>query len=179
VITEAVVRRVRKQGLKGLEASTIGLTLVGYIAAGFLIGQWLDGHFKTGFWMPLLVMVGTAAGFRDILKLVTRMAERAKTESEDRAVVRKTVASQMTGTETTKAEATEDRPKPRLFAVPPPPKPSFDRSGEDTSTKSITQPAAINDDAATDDATLIEKLLAEDAQDERPENNKEKDSETI
>jgi len=156
--TEAVVRKVTKQGLKGLEASAIGLTLVGYIAGGFLLGQWLDGHFKTSFWMPVLVLFGTGAGFRDIIKLVSVMSKRAKEDSSDRAVRRPEPVAQ----KAVVPEAEDQRPKPRFFEVPAPPKASFDKTAGDKveKTKSVVD----------DEQTAIEKLLADAETGEPPDN---------
>src|SRR4028118_370116 len=50
----------------GLHASVIGIVLVGCTAVGFGAGWWLDQKFGTSFWMPVLSMVGVAAGFRQM-----------------------------------------------------------------------------------------------------------------
>lgn len=171
--------RVKKQGLKGLEASTIGLTLVGYIAAGFLIGQWLDNRFNSAFWMPLLVLVGTGAGFRDILRVVTRMGAQSKASGEDRAVGRPMMApadiSRSTPAVRDAPEEVDNRPRPSIFSVPPPPRASFERTAEDTEPARSTPGLFATEDErkefeieAADDKTLIEKLLEDE----------EKDSET-
>ena len=168
--------RVKKQGLKGLEASTIGLTLVGYIAAGFFIGQWLDARFNTAFWMPLLVLVGTGAGFRDILKVVTRMGAHSKESGQDRAVGRPMMApadlSRSAPTIEDAAEEVDDRPRPSIFSVPPPPRASFDKTVDDeTDARSTPGLFATEDESkelgseAEDDKTLMEQLLADEEKD--------------
>src|SRR5262249_4376712 len=67
----------------GLQASTIGLTLVMATVIGFGIGLELDRLFHTGFGNPLHVgwltliftLVGIVAGFREMIRTVIRLSE--------------------------------------------------------------------------------------------------------
>ena len=67
----------------GLQASTIGLTLVMATVIGFGIGLELDRLFHTGFdnpwhvgWLTLVfTLFGIAAGFREMIRTVIRLSE--------------------------------------------------------------------------------------------------------
>ena len=52
-----------------MQASSIGFVLGGSVAAGFFAGSWLDARFKTGFWMPLLTVLGVFGGFYQMLQM--------------------------------------------------------------------------------------------------------------
>jgi len=69
----------------GLQASTIGLTLVLATVIGFGIGMGLDRLFHTGFdsprhvglgWLTLVfTLLGIIAGFREMIRTVIRLSE--------------------------------------------------------------------------------------------------------
>ena len=67
----------------GIQASTIGLTLVIATIIGFGMGLGLDRLFHTGFDNPLHVgpftlvftLLGIAAGFREMIRTVIRLSE--------------------------------------------------------------------------------------------------------
>ena len=67
----------------GLQASTIGLTLVVATIIGFGMGLGLDRLFHTGFdnplhigWFTLLfTLLGIVAGFREMIRTVIRLSE--------------------------------------------------------------------------------------------------------
>jgi F0F1-type ATP synthase assembly protein I len=67
----------------GLQASTIGLTLVVSTVIGFAIGLGLDRLFHTGFdneWQVggftlVFTLLGIAAGFREMIRTVIRLSE--------------------------------------------------------------------------------------------------------
>jgi F0F1-type ATP synthase assembly protein I len=67
----------------GLQASTIGLTLVVATVIGFGMGLGLDRLFHTGFDNPLHVgwftlvftLLGIGAGFREMIRTVIRLSE--------------------------------------------------------------------------------------------------------
>ncbi len=67
----------------GLQASTIGLTLVLATVVGFGIGLGLDRLFHTGFqndlhvgWFTVVfTLLGIVAGFREMIRTVIRLSE--------------------------------------------------------------------------------------------------------
>jgi F0F1-type ATP synthase assembly protein I len=67
----------------GLQASTIGLTLIVATVIGFGMGLGLDRLFHTGLDNPLQVgwftliftLLGIAAGFREMIRTVIRLSE--------------------------------------------------------------------------------------------------------
>jgi len=67
----------------GLQASTIGLTLVMATVIGFGMGLGLDRLFHTGFdnpwhvgWLTLVfTLLGIVAGFREMIRTVIRLSE--------------------------------------------------------------------------------------------------------
>lgn len=60
-----------KRMLKYLRFSTIGLELGISVLLGLFVGQWLDKQLGTTPWLLLLcLLVGLAAGFRSILRLL-------------------------------------------------------------------------------------------------------------
>jgi F0F1-type ATP synthase assembly protein I len=69
----------------GLQASTIGFTLVLATVVGFGMGLGLDRLFKTGFdnhlgvgWFTILfTLLGIIAGFREMMRAVIRLNEDA------------------------------------------------------------------------------------------------------
>ena len=73
--------RARQQGLSGLQASTMGLVMVGCITVGFLLGQWLDRQMGTSYWVPVLVVVGAIAGFREMFRTVTAINKQSSSLS--------------------------------------------------------------------------------------------------
>jgi len=62
--------------LGGAEAYSAPLILVSSAAAGFFGGTWLDGHFHTAVWMPLLTIGGVVAGFVEMIRTLLRVARR-------------------------------------------------------------------------------------------------------
>jgi len=135
--------KARQMGLNGLQASTMGLVMVGCITAGFLLGQWLDARFHTAYWMPILVVLGVIAGFREMFLTVVSinrqsqsLLEQSRRERAERAADNMSRAGQSSaesalteaapGAEGGEAVETQ-RARPRVFKVPPPPQPSFAR----------------------------------------------------
>ncbi|MFT6395322.1 MAG: F0F1-type ATP synthase assembly protein I [Bradymonadia bacterium] len=58
-------------------ASAIGLQFAISIGIGAFAGNWLDGRFDTGPWLLMTgVLLGSAAGFRDLYRL-------AKSQTDD------------------------------------------------------------------------------------------------
>ena len=56
-----------------LRLSTVGLVLAISVGLGAWLGLWLDERWGTGPWMTVLgVVIGSAAGFRELLREVNR-----------------------------------------------------------------------------------------------------------
>ena len=111
-------------GASGLEAMTIGFTLIGAIAAFSLLGWWLDNHFKTGFWLPVLFLVGAVAGFREMFVVLARISKAQKIEADAKKAARQS-------TQTTRIESAppaQAEMRERIFKVPSP----FEKQAETT-----------------------------------------------
>lgn len=131
--------------MRGLEAMSIGFVWVGYVIAGAALGWWLDGHFKTGFWLPTLVMVGAGAGFRDLLVFAAKASrqQRDMSQSDGRAEAAPPSPEPLSGVSQSDAPPTgaqaednvmEEEPASLTgLRIPPPPEPTWSRKsrGED------------------------------------------------
>ena len=142
-----------------LRTSMVGITLVGYILAGIGIGYLLDTQFRTSYWTPLLLMVGAVAGFRDMIQTLnslSRQEKAARAARQAEAQQEQTTAAPRPTEGATSPAVEEARPKPRIFAVPPPPQASFDKRSE---VPAQVQESSPEPDDQTD---LIEKLMSDD-----------------
>jgi ATP synthase protein I len=75
--------RRSKRAYNALSASSVGLELGIAVVVGLLFGMWLDSKAGTSPWLMLAFLVlGLVAGFRNLMRAVTR-AERAG-DAEDR-----------------------------------------------------------------------------------------------
>ncbi|HEX9995928.1 MAG TPA: AtpZ/AtpI family protein [Abditibacterium sp.] len=104
-------------GSTGWEATTIGFTLVGCIAACSALGYWLDNRFETGYFLPILFLVGVIAGFREMFLVLGRISkeqEKAKREKQAKVAANPSHAPQID-----LQVAPPERE--RIFKVPPPP----------------------------------------------------------
>ncbi len=109
-------------GSSGWEATTIGFTLVGCIGACSALGYWLDNHFKTGYWLPILFLVGVVAGFREMFVVLGRISkEEAQKRLEKQQNVK--LAPNPLAPDATVNAADETPQRDRIFQVPPPPTP--------------------------------------------------------
>ena len=64
-----VVRRMR-----GLAVGvSIPMSMVAGPVAGWLIGSWLDQRFGTAYWLPVLILVGTAAGIMMVIEMLVKL----------------------------------------------------------------------------------------------------------
>jgi len=161
---EANRARLRRQGMSGLEASSLGFVLVGCIGFGYALGAGLDGHFQTTHWTPIMVLVGVAAGFREMFRTVSRLSHKSVTDTDRTGSsdnfsggdsVVDTAQSEQSGEPATIVEDVERR-RPRIFEVPPPPRSSF-AGGTGPS-----DPPRDASAAQQPDSDLIEKLLTDD-----------------
>ncbi len=142
-------------GSSGWEATTIGFTLVGCIGATSALGYWLDGHFKTNYWLPILFLVGVVAGFREMFVVLGRISKaEAQRKLEKQAQVR-------LAPNPTIVEETIDQPqaRERIFKIPPPPV-----AGEKLVETEKSEPESVED--------LIERLLEEDKDESEPDKSK-------
>ena len=127
------IEHARQQGLNGLQASTLGLVIVGCLSLGYFLGQWMDNRFGTNYWAPVMALVGLAAGFREFFHTVAKLnVQRARLQAEQTAELqalereqsrREVQSSTLLGTEET---ADETPPKRRMFEIPEPPLASFE-----------------------------------------------------
>ncbi len=164
-LAKARMDRIKGGGVNGAQASSIGLTLVGCIIAGAGLGWWLDHHFGTAYWTPILFLVGVAAGFRQMMLTIRDTnAWEARRKAEEKAGRAATASSANAGSQSegftnadvdVEAQSQNERVRPRVFQVPAPPSASFDAKAKPIE-YSIDEA-----DAAIDERTLTEKLLNE------------------
>jgi hypothetical protein len=161
--TKSVAFR-RGRYYRGLGSAAVGYTLVGYILGSLAIGYFLDAHFGTSFWKPLFVIIGAVAGFRDMIQTLNRVSRQEKADRDEArasAIVEPKSNRSISSAGVIRSELTEeenDRPKPRIFAVPPPPQASFDAQRAEPSGAELEQSSGESD-STTD---LIEKLMSDD-----------------
>lgn len=150
--------RTRAMGSSNWEAYTVGTTLVASVLTGAGAGWWLDAHFKTTFWLPLLALVGVIVGFADLFRTVGRLSRESqdKDDSGKRSRGVHTTAppewkrdldadadvdvaadngdSAPTAPLAVPTVPVPSKPDPfaRLTPVPPPPRPSWERPPETT-----------------------------------------------
>ncbi len=115
----ARTRAMSSGGASGWESYTIGFTLVGCIIVGAGAGYFLDRHFGTSYWLPILFLVGVVGGFREMMVVLKRVneeqtAQRLKRQSERAA---REVVVKPTDNPTPDQVAA----RKRMFEVPPPP----------------------------------------------------------
>lgn len=120
--------RTQQMGNRGLAAASIGWTLAGCIILGFVAGSWLDRRFGTQFWTPILLLVGVAAGFRELFRTVSQLDAANKADKAARAraaalLPTPVVAASGTVRSTSSTPQVLEAPakRERLFVVPPPP----------------------------------------------------------
>jgi ATP synthase protein I len=69
-------REEREDFRSGVDAATIGWFFFAAIGVGFLAGQWVDRRFHVEPWGMLVgVLLGMAAGFRNLIKVANRMSD--------------------------------------------------------------------------------------------------------
>jgi len=110
--------RMTAMGSNGWEAYTVGFTLVGCIVAGAGLGYFLDNHFKTSFWLPVLFLLGVIGGFREMFVTIKRVEAEQKRKRAEKE------ANRVSYTPKPIQESEVVEPKverERIFKVPPPP----------------------------------------------------------
>ncbi|HVF10650.1 MAG TPA: hypothetical protein VNA16_07600, partial [Abditibacteriaceae bacterium] len=112
-------------------------------------------------------------GFRDMIQTLNKVARQAKAEKDSARVSaaeyrppQSASAHQAVNDQAAQPEMVEtetERPRPRIFAVPPPPQASFDKRGAEPSGEP-PPPSSGAADTETDlsQADLIEKLMSDD-----------------
>ena len=112
-------RALNSTGKVGLEATTIGFTLVGYIIAGAGAGWLLDKWLGTSYWLPILFLVGVFGGFREMLVTLKRVNEAQAAEKLRKANEKR--AREVTVKPTDNPTPGQMAARKRMFEVPPPP----------------------------------------------------------
>jgi F0F1-type ATP synthase assembly protein I len=167
-----LMNRTRQMGMTGLHASSIGWVLVGCIALGFAAGTGLDKLLGTSHWVGVGVLVGVAAGFREMFRTLTQVQKHqdaAKSTSHGRAAASKSASAVA---KEANAEEADNRVRPRLFEVPAPPVPSYLKQPGDEKTAPVVEAEKFEDDE--DVEARIEKLLSEHPKDAGDEVDRKK-----
>jgi ATP synthase protein I len=75
----AVDKETRKTAIQLASLSSIGIAMVIAVFGCFFLGRWLDRHFGTEPYLAfLLLIIGIAAGFRNIYVLLKRYVKNEK-----------------------------------------------------------------------------------------------------
>jgi F0F1-type ATP synthase assembly protein I len=161
---EKLGARVRQRTMTGTEASTIGFILVAYIGVFSGLGYWLDTHFKTSWIVAVGVLLGAAVGFREMLRMAQKLtgrsiSEDAQSQRSKMAQAREAIIVEAPDASAASAPAAAVRS--RIFAVPPPPAASFDKSASATQAES-TPAFEAESEQELDSEELIERLLKDD-----------------
>lgn len=141
-------------GSSGWEATTIGFTLVGCIAAGAGLGYFLDQRFGTGYFTPILFLVGVGAGFREMFLVLGRISREQNQKKAEKAEQTRLAPSPIPNA----AVVAEPLQRERIFKVPPPPIVGETHAEGEKTEAGKTEPESVED--------LIERLLNEPKSDE-------------
>lgn len=142
-------RALNSSGTVGLEATSIGFTLVGYIIAGAGAGWLLDNWLKTGYWLPILFLVGVFGGFREMLVTLKRVNDAQAAEKLRKAAERR--EREVTVKPTDNPTPSQMEARKRMFEVPPPP---FEEAAQ-----KATQAAAPSEKVEVEN--VLEQMLAQ------------------
>jgi F0F1-type ATP synthase assembly protein I len=170
-LAKARVARLSGMGAGGLQAMSIGLVMGGCIAAGYLIGTWLDNRFETSFWVPAGVFLGMAAGFREMFRTLKRISALTKwpgasASSRDtngqEEVSTPAESLHPVGSSRTSATPVEPAARKRLYQVPEPPLPSFeqDKNRSERGVSTTAQPLRV--DQSANDAVRRDEAIGSD-----------------
>ena len=142
-------RALSSGGTSGLEATTIGFTLVGFIVAGAGLGWLLDNWLGTNYWLPILFLAGAAGGFREMMVVLKRInaAQAADRRRKDEERHAREVVVKPTNDPTPNQLAA----RKRLFEVPPPP---FEQAAQQ-----VTEQAAPEEKVGVEN--VLEQMLAQ------------------
>lgn len=112
-------KAMSSSGSSGWEATTIGFTLVGCIGATSALGFWLDSHFKTNYWLPILFLVGVVAGFREMFVVLGRISKEQEQKKREKA--EQVQLAPVPNLAQSAPVSNEPQARERIFKVPPPP----------------------------------------------------------
>lgn len=71
---EARTERDRLKRMRGLAIGlSIPMTLIGGPVAGWLLGLWMDNLFQTGYWLIVMIVLGTIAGFVAMIEMLVKL----------------------------------------------------------------------------------------------------------
>ena len=149
-VSSFLMRRTRAMGSSGLQAATIGWVLAGCVFLGFFAGSWLDGHFKTQYWTPILVLLGVVAGFREMFVTLAEVSKNTNTKKS--TGINSTKANTLKNSSATiqidnSQPTPTERKRERLFTVPAPPKASFDAKPHEAPTNIERAEQKMDDEA--------------------------------
>lgn len=144
----ARTRAMGAGGASGWEAYTVGFTLVGCIVAGAGVGWFLDNHFGTNYWLPILFLVGVGGGFREMLLVLKRI--NAQQEKARRERTAQKAAREITVKPTTDPTSGQIAARQRMFEVPPP----FEEA-----TQKVAQGSALDEEVGVEN--VLEQMLAQ------------------
>ena len=145
----ARTRAMSSSGASGWESYTIGFTLVGCIVAGAGLGYFLDQHFGTSYWLPILFLVGVVAGFREMMLVLKRVNEQQTEERAKRDAQRR--EREVTVKPTDSPTPDQMAARKRMFEVPPPP---FEKAAQ-----KVTEQSAPDEKVEVEN--VLEQLLAQ------------------
>ena len=141
----ARTRAMNSSGPSGLEATTIGFTLVGFIVAGAGAGWLLDKYLGTSYWLPILFLVGVFGGFREMLLVLKRVNEAQAAEKLRKANEKR--EREVTVTPTSDPTQGQIAARKRMFEIPPPP---FEEAAQKVAQDAVAQNAVAGDAVAGD-----------------------------
>ena len=145
----ARTRAMGSSGASGWESYTIGFTLVGCIVAGAGLGYFLDQHFGTSYWLPILFLVGVVAGFREMMVVLKRVNEEQTAQRLKRA--NEKAAREVTVKPTDNPTPAQVEARKRMFEVPPPP---FEQAAQ-----TVAQSSAPDEQVGVEN--VLEQMLAQ------------------
>lgn len=154
-------RAMSSGGSSGWEATTIGFTLVGCIVACSALGYWLDNHFKTSYWLPILFLVGVIAGFREMFVVLGRISkeqEQKKLEQREKVQLAPNPVPDI-------EPIAEPQARERIFKVPPPPV-AGEKIQESERAEEKAAPESVED--------LLARLMEDGRDESRDENELDK-----
>jgi hypothetical protein len=174
-------------GAGGFGAISIGFLLAVPIAVCLAVGMWLDSRFGTGYWTPVLFVVGAVVGFREMLVAAAQISRMTTERQAEEAASRQDAAKREGGSGGSTAglrnalqkkhgaaasdgEAEEIRTKPRFFTVPEPPRASFESADISAAATTANSTAAAKPDA---DDVVREDVLREWLPDESPQDRQQ------
>ena len=63
-----------KKRMRGLAVGlSIPSTMIAGPLLGWFIGNWLDNRLGTGYWMVVLIIIGTVAGFKVMIDMLVKL----------------------------------------------------------------------------------------------------------